>query len=192
MKTGKRNAMEKFLLSARTVDLRKRRNRKSGTDPLRLWTEPPLVYHSRGEGDAGGGDNKNPVGSDQRGRVTRHHSQAEQELPRRGAARAPDAERLIGRQHLTVNVLDSRVITRQPEGSCLPQGAQTPPQPGSSCMTSPQATQPAALHHRHLRDASAAGELRPRSLTNGETHLVDAHQHPVDQSDHHHLLEVLH
>lgn len=26
MKTGKRNAMEKFLLSARTVDLRKRRN----------------------------------------------------------------------------------------------------------------------------------------------------------------------
>lgn len=136
MKTGKRNAMEKFLLSARTVDLRERRSGKLRADPLRLRNQvfayfPGVFNHSRGEGDAGGGDDENPVGSDQRGRVAGHHSQAEQELPRRGAARAPDAERLIGRQHLTVaaNVLaaGSRVMKRRPRRSSPHPPTTTPP-----------------------------------------------------------------
>lgn len=104
MKTGKRKAMEKFLLSARTVDLQKRtwlwpdslrQDHRDFTVSCR-W----FCHHSRWEGDAGCRNNQNPIGSDQRGCVTRHHSQAEQKLPWRGAAGAPDAERLIGRQHL--------------------------------------------------------------------------------------------
>lgn len=54
--------------------------------------------HSRREGDAGRGNNQDPIGSDQRGRVTGHHSQAQQELPRRGSTGAPDTQRLIGRE----------------------------------------------------------------------------------------------
>lgn len=52
-------------------------------------------------------------------------------------------------------------------------------------MTSPQATHHATLHHRHLRG-------RLGGIKNLKMHLIDAHQHPVDQSHHHHLLEVLH
>lgn len=154
MKTGKRKAMEKFLLSARTVDLRKRRNRKLWTDSLRLWTKSLFISwrlsrnHSRGEGDAGRGDNKNPVGSDQRGRVTCHHSQAEQELPRRGATRAPDTERLIGRKHLTVapNVLGTGGLT----GHKASAREEQPRRPGAASHRGPR--QPT---HHHNQGASA-------------------------------------
>lgn len=104
--------------------------------------------HSRREGDAGRGDNKNPVGSDQRGRVTCHHSQAEQELPRRGATRAPDTERLIGRKHLTVapNVLGTGGLT----GHKASAREEQPRRPGAASHRGPR--QPT---HHHNQGASA-------------------------------------
>ena len=58
----------------------------------------PVCDHSRREGDIRSRDDEDPVGSDQSGRVTGHHSQAEQELPRRGTTSAPNTDCLNGQQ----------------------------------------------------------------------------------------------
>lgn len=111
-KTGKRKAMEKFLLSARTVDLREREEQggrvrnitaarspdarsSSGTIAEQLLQLVLVHVHSRREGDIRGRNHQDPVGLHQSGRVTRHHPQAHQELPRRGASGSPDTYRLI-------------------------------------------------------------------------------------------------
>lgn len=59
-----------------------------------------VLHHvySRREGHVRRRDDEHPIGLDQSGRVTRHHPQAQQELPRCGAAGTPDADCLSGRE----------------------------------------------------------------------------------------------
>lgn len=116
MKTGKRKAMEKFLLSARTVDLR---NTKITTQQMAILRTPIQVFyccyrhsctiqisgqsprwmdHSRREGNIRRWDDQDPIGSDQSGCVTRDHSQSKQELPWCGATSTPDTDCLIGQE----------------------------------------------------------------------------------------------
>lgn len=61
----------------------------------------PVHVYSRREGHVRRRDDENPIGLDQSRRVTRHHAQAEQELPRCGAAGTPDADCLSGREKKT-------------------------------------------------------------------------------------------
>lgn len=64
-----------------------------------------MCEHSRREGNIRRWDYKDPVGSDQSGRVTRHHPQAKQELPWCGTTSTPNTDCLIGQEGQNVQLV---------------------------------------------------------------------------------------